>query len=103
MSILQTIPTTGALLTAIRAEVRGLVQGVGFRYITRGTARQLGVVGWVRNLPGGSVEVWAQGASNAIDRLQEFLEAGPTGALVESVAVEIVEPDPALTGFEVRF
>lgn len=90
-------------LKAISAEVHGLVQGVAFRYVTRQTAQELGVVGWVRNLPTGAVEVWAQGSAEAVERLRTFLESGPRGAVVERVDIDDVEPDPLLSGFEIRF
>lgn len=90
-------------MEAIRAEVSGYVQGVGFRYATRRVAGDLGVTGWVRNLPDGAVEVWAQGAAEAVLGLRRFLERGPRGAAVVSVRVEAVEPDPRLATFEVRF
>lgn len=90
-------------MEAIYAEVRGAVQGVGFRYTTRRMAQQLGLVGWVRNLANGSVEVWAQGTSGAVEQLRGFLERGPYGTAVESVDVQDVEPDPMLARFDVRF
>ena len=46
--------------------VNGLVQGVGFRYFTVTQARRLGVRGWVRNCRDGSVELEAQGSSDAV-------------------------------------
>lgn len=88
---------------AIRGTVHGQVQGVGFRYTTRRMAHELGVVGWVRNLRDGSVEVWAQGTSDAVDGMQRFLTHGPPGAVVSSFDVDEVDPDHALTGFDVHF
>lgn len=88
---------------AIRGTVSGHVQGVGFRYTTRGLAQELGLVGWVRNLPNGAVEVWAQGPMEAIDRLRTLLEHGPQGSFVKSAEFEVVDPDLTLEGFEIRF
>jgi acylphosphatase len=65
--------------------VRGRVQGVGFRWFVRETARSLDVSGWVKNLPDGSVEVAADGPNGAITRLREELQRGPDGARVESL------------------
>jgi acylphosphatase len=65
--------------------VSGRVQGVGFRYFTRRTARTLGVFGWVRNLPDGGVEAWAEGSSAALDAFQRALETGPPGSQVAQV------------------
>ncbi|HET6571720.1 MAG TPA: DNA polymerase ligase N-terminal domain-containing protein [Solirubrobacterales bacterium] len=76
---------------AVRATVRGQVQGVGFRETTRQRARRLGVMGWVRNGEDGSVLVHAEGPGDAVDELVEFLGRGPRGAAVEGVATESVE------------
>ena len=64
--------------------VNGLVQGVGFRYFTVTQARRLGVRGWVRNCRDGSVELEAQGSSEA---LVEQLAIGPRWSEVSHVAV----------------
>lgn len=70
-----------------RFVVHGLVQGVGFRAATQRKARALGVVGWVRNLPDGRVEVLAGGPPEALEDLHAWLHQGPTGAVVEGVAM----------------
>ena len=88
---------------AIRVTVEGRVQGVGFRYTTRGVAQELGLTGWVRNLPNGAVEVWAQGSIDTVEQLQALLEQGPQGSFVKSVEFEVVDPDRTLEGFEIRF
>jgi DNA ligase D-like protein (predicted 3'-phosphoesterase) len=72
----------------VRAVVRGMVQGVGFRYEVVRRAHDLGVLGWVRNEDDGSVRVHAEGPGDAVDRLVEFLGDGPPGARVESVDVD---------------
>jgi DNA ligase D-like protein (predicted 3'-phosphoesterase) len=73
---------------AIRAAVRGGVQGVGFRYATVREARRLGALGWVRNEGDGSVSVHAEGPEAAVGPLAEFLRKGPPGARVEAVEIE---------------
>jgi DNA ligase D-like protein (predicted 3'-phosphoesterase) len=70
---------------AVRAAVTGDVQGVGFRQATSRRARELGLNGWVRNMPDGSVAVHAEGAGDATDALLAFLRQGPPGARVSSV------------------
>jgi DNA ligase D-like protein (predicted 3'-phosphoesterase) len=77
--------------TAVRAVVRGDVQGVGLREATRRRACGSGVMGWVRNEEGGSVLVHAEGAEDAVEGLIEFLSEGPSGARVTDVAVEPVK------------
>jgi acylphosphatase len=75
---------------AARAVVHGRVQGVWFRDSTARRAQALGVGGWVRNLPDGSVQVHAEGEPTAVDRLIAFLHDGPPRARVESVRIEFV-------------
>lgn len=67
--------------------VNGLVQGVGFRYFTVTQARRLGVRGWVRNCRDGSVELEAQGSSDAVQALVEQLAIGPRWSEVSHVVV----------------
>jgi acylphosphatase len=64
------------------------VQGIYFRAFTEREARDLGLRGWVRNLPSGrEVEVLAEGRRRDLETLLRFLHHGPPGALIESVDV----------------
>ena len=72
----------------IRAIVSGRVQGVSYRASTADEARRLGLVGWVRNLPDGRVELEAEGPADAVEQLVAWCHAGPPAAHVTSVAVE---------------
>jgi DNA ligase D-like protein (predicted 3'-phosphoesterase) len=72
----------------VRATVRGRVQAIGFREATVARARELGVMGWVRNEDDGTVLVHAEGPEEAVDGLVEWLGEGPRGAVVEAVEVE---------------
>jgi DNA ligase D-like protein (predicted 3'-phosphoesterase) len=76
--------------TAIRATVRGHVQGVGFRDATLRVARELGLMGWVRNGDDATVQVHAEGPQDALDHLLAFLHNGPLEARVSEVSVESV-------------
>jgi acylphosphatase len=67
--------------------VTGHVQGVGFRFTTVDQAQRLGVRGWVRNQPDGSVEVQAEGERAAVEALVRYLHRGPPGARVDDVAL----------------
>jgi DNA ligase D-like protein (predicted 3'-phosphoesterase) len=73
---------------SVRAVVRGNVQGVGLRDATVRRARDLGALGWVRNVEDGSVLVHAEGPEPAVDGLLAFLGEGPSGAAVDEVEVE---------------
>jgi DNA ligase D-like protein (predicted 3'-phosphoesterase) len=75
-------------MRAVRAEVRGRVQGIGFRDATVRRAGELGALGWVRNADDGSVLVHAEGEGDAVEELLAFLRTGPPGAAVEGVAVD---------------
>ena len=74
-----------------RCRVEGLVQGVFFRASTRQRAHELGVTGWARNLPDGSVEVLACGAAAAVEELCAWLWEGPAQARVREVRCAEVE------------
>jgi acylphosphatase len=80
---------------ARRVVVHGGVQGVFRR------ARRAGVAGWVRNNEDGSVEAWFEGEPDDVEVMLHFAETGPSGAYVEKVDVEDVEPQD-LRGFDVR-
>lgn len=58
--------------------VRGQVQGVGFRWWTRARALELGLIGFARNMADGRVEICAQGAPEAIERLREVIQEEPS-------------------------
>jgi DNA ligase D-like protein (predicted 3'-phosphoesterase) len=78
---------------AIRAVVRGDVQGVGFREMTVEKAGRMGLKGWVRNEADGSVVVHAEGSEEAIEGLLSFLREGPPGARVGEVGTERVKAE----------
>ena len=83
----------------VRLVVSGRVQGVGFRWFVRETARQHRLAGWVRNRPDGSVELETSGEEGGIRELIEALRRGPPGARVEDVREMVTNqteslPDP---------
>jgi len=73
---------------AARVVISGHVQGVFFREATVARARELGVMGWVRNAEDGTVLVHAEGPGDAVDELLSFLREGPSAARVAGVEVE---------------
>lgn len=70
---------------SLQGYVRGDVQGVGFRQATVRQANKLGIDGWVRNLPDGSVEVMLCGEEPALEAMTAWLQAGPAAARVDAV------------------
>ena len=89
---------------ALRAVVRGRVQGIGFRDYVLTRARFLGLTGYVRNLPDGrSVEVVAEGARPDLEQLLEYLHQGPRRSRVDVVDVEWGEPTGAHGHFGVAY
>jgi acylphosphatase len=87
----------------LEAKVYGQVQGVGFRYFARQTARHLSLRGYVRNREDRSVEVVAEGERRSLDRFLAQLRQGPSAASVERVDVKWLPSRHAFRGFEVRF
>ena len=87
----------------IHAFISGRVQGVWFRESTRRSAEKHGVSGWVRNLPDGRVEVWAEGESPAVEAVIDFIREGPPHARVSGIEFE-EEPTSNIVpaGFRVR-
>jgi acylphosphatase len=87
--------------TARRVTVHGGVQGVGFRYRCVQEAERVGVAGWVRNEPDGTVTVLVEGTADAVDEMVAWCRQGPAHARVERVEAEPVAPTGART-FTVR-
>jgi len=86
----------------LHAVVRGRVQGIGYRWFVQDQARAQGLVGGVRNLRDGTVEVEAEGPRGELEALVERLREGPFGADVSDVETAWFEPAGTWTGFEIR-
>lgn len=87
---------------AVHAHVSGRVQQVGYRQTCRSVARSLDLVGWVRNLDDGRVEVFAQGDADNVDRLIDWVWSGPSAASVTGVESDSVAMDRTLTDFFIQ-
>ncbi len=83
-------------MNVLHVLVSGRVQGVGFRWFVRERASRLGLAGWVRNCPDGSVEVAARGDVDALATLERHLWSGPPGASVRAVELLGQSPDPEI-------
>jgi acylphosphatase len=81
----------------------GRVQGVGFRAFTQGAARRLKVVGFVRNLADGRVEMVAEGPEADVDTLVARVRRGPRSARVEKVDLTPGTPTGEFTKFDIRY
>ena len=82
--------------------VKGLVQGVGFRYFVERYALTLGLTGFTKNLFDGTVEIEVEGDRSSIEELITFVKVGPRSAHVTDVRLEWREFGHRFTHFEVH-
>ena len=82
--------------------VRGLVQGVGFRYFVQRSAARHQVRGYVRNLDDGRVEAFAQGVERAVEAFKHDLITGPTYSSVEDIEEIVLEPNRTFSTFRIE-
>ena len=80
----------------------GKVQGVCFRLNTEKVANKLGVKGYVRNLPNGSVQVVAEGKRNLIGDLIAFCRKGTGSAEVSNILIAYKEPTKEFDNFVIK-
>jgi acylphosphatase len=85
-----------------RVHVTGRVQGVWYRGATEVEAKKLGLDGWVRNLPDGSVEALVEGEATAVEALVDWCRVGPPAARVRDVVATSEPIGGDLAGFRVR-
>jgi acylphosphatase len=91
-------------LASLQAIVYGRVQGVYFRNFTSRRANELGLTGYVRNMPGGkAVEVQAEGERSKLEKLLGYLKVGPPGATVERVETTWTEYSGSFSRFNIRY
>jgi acylphosphatase len=94
--------TESGARTAVQVKVTGRVQGVAFRWEAQHAAERLGVTGWVRNEPDGSVFVVAEGEEAILHRFLAYLREGPPAARVVGVDADWREATGAFSTFQVR-
>ena len=97
---MQNSPENSSIIRA-HVLISGHVQGVGYRYATVDTASQMGLSGWVRNLPDKRVEAVFEGWHSTVAEIIRWCHQGPPAAVVEGVVVEYETPE-GLAGFEVK-
>lgn len=85
-------------MSSKRLIISGRVQGVGYRAWMADQANTLGIDGWVRNLPDGSVEALISGTADAVEELARACRRGPRFAQVDAIEEEIAPP-PEEPGF----
>ena len=89
-------------LQRARVRVSGQVQGVFFRDSTRQKAEELGLAGWVRNMPDGQVEALFEGPPEKVEEIVSWCKEGPQRASVENVDADFESAGGDLEGFKVR-
>jgi acylphosphatase len=87
---------------ARRCLVKGYVQGVGFRYFVLREAGELGICGYVRNLPNGDVEAVLEGSPEAVEALISRLRQGSPFSQVEQLELQTLQPTSQFRDFSIR-
>jgi acylphosphatase len=90
------------MIVARRFLIRGLVQGVGFRYFAQRSAARHQIHGFVKNLADGRVESFAQGSAKSVEAFKQDLAAGPSYSVVEELEELVQEPDPTISAFRIE-
>lgn len=86
----------------LRLIISGRVQGVGFRFAAYDEAKNLGLTGSVRNLPGGEVEMVAEGRAEDLKILSAWARVGPPSAHVTDVSEQWLAPTRQFSDFRIR-
>ncbi len=84
-------------------KITGRVQGVGFRYFVQKRANEFNIKGWVKNMPGGSVVVMAQGDFNDMETFMDHLRIGPSLARVLKVEKNQMPELEDFSDFRIRY
>ncbi len=89
--------------TRARLLIKGVVQGVNFRYYTRREALRHNVTGWVSNLPDGSVAAILEGEEEEVEALIQWCRRGPSAAQVTELIVQPEDYRAEFQSFSIRF
>ncbi len=87
----------------LHANVSGRVQGVGFRFFVRDKAHELGITGWTRNTPEGTVEIVGEGEQEDLECFMDWIKQGPPLSRVDHVETTISEKISGYKEFLIRF
>ncbi|MEJ7575495.1 MAG: acylphosphatase [Pyrinomonadaceae bacterium] len=82
--------------------ISGEVQGVGYRFFAQRAAARHQVLGYVRNLPDGRVEAWAEGTPASVEAFRNDLATGPLLSVVEKIEELNVEQETAYSSFRIE-
>jgi acylphosphatase len=83
--------------------VHGHVQGVFFRATTRNHAHTIGIVGTVKNLPDGTVEIWAQGSKEPLNNFLQKLKDEPGMGAISHFETDYPQSNQSFDGFNVIY
>lgn len=89
-------------MTEMYCVVGGKVQNVAYRVYIQDAAAELGITGWIKNLPDGTVELVAQGTPDTLKELVEYLHEGSLLAAVESVSIDWRSAKKLFEDFSIR-
>ena len=87
---------------ARRFSIHGDVQGVGYRYFAQRAAARHQVVGYVRNMPDGTVEAFVEGPADTVEAFKHDLATGPRFSLVQQVEEIVLEPMGEYSSFRIE-
>jgi len=90
------------MTVARRFLIKGMVQGVGFRYFAQRSAARHQVRGYVRNLEDGRVEVHAEGPDKAVEEFKHDLRAGPAYSEVDDMEETVLDPSDKYSAFRIE-
>lgn len=91
------------MLKCAKLKIFGRVQGVFFRDYTQEKATELGLHGWVKNMPDGTVEALIQGAEPEIEKMIAWFHEGSPSSQVEKVDITWLEPADLAESFEISY
>ena len=89
--------------TRVHLFISGLVQGVFFRLNTTQKAKEMGLTGWVCNLPDGRVEAVLEGEKEKVDKMIKWVKDGPCPAKVEKVEIKKEKYKGEFNNFEIKY